>query len=62
MSTVMEVVAARANGIRCLGISLISNPAAGISPVPLDHAEVMGAVGEAGGGLADLVQGIVESL
>lgn len=62
MSTVMEVIAARANGIRCLGISLISNPAAGISPVPLDHAEVMAAAGEAGGRLADLVQGIVESL
>ena len=41
MSTVPEVIAARALGLRVLGISLISNLAAGISPVPLSHAEVM---------------------
>jgi purine-nucleoside phosphorylase len=41
MSTVPEVNVARAIGLRVLGVSLISNLAAGISPVPLSHAEVM---------------------
>jgi purine-nucleoside phosphorylase len=41
MSTVVEVIAARARGIRCAGISTITNLAAGISRRPLSHAEVM---------------------
>jgi purine-nucleoside phosphorylase len=41
MSTVVEVIAARARGIRCAGISTITNQAAGISPQPLSHVEVM---------------------
>jgi purine-nucleoside phosphorylase len=38
MSTVPEVIVARALGLRVLAISLISNLAAGLSPVPLSHA------------------------
>jgi purine-nucleoside phosphorylase len=41
MSTIPEVVACRQMGVRVLGISLISNLAAGISPHPLTHTEVM---------------------
>jgi purine-nucleoside phosphorylase len=41
MSTVNEVVAARHAGIEVLGISCISNMAAGILPQPLSHQEVM---------------------
>ncbi|MEJ7812040.1 MAG: purine-nucleoside phosphorylase [Gemmatimonadaceae bacterium] len=41
MSTVPEVLAARALGMRVAGVSCISNPAAGLSTVPLSHAEVL---------------------
>ncbi len=41
MSTIPEVVACRQMGVRVLGISLISNHAAGISPNPLTHQEVI---------------------
>ncbi len=41
MSTIPEVVACRQMGVKVLGISLISNLAAGISKVPLTHAEVI---------------------
>jgi len=45
MSTVLEVIAARARGVRVLGISTITNPAAGITDRPLDHHEVLEAAG-----------------
>ncbi|MFC5467837.1 purine-nucleoside phosphorylase [Cohnella suwonensis] len=41
MSTVSEVIVARHSGIEVLGISCISNMAAGILPQPLSHEEVM---------------------
>ncbi|MNV84672.1 Purine nucleoside phosphorylase 1 [compost metagenome] len=41
MSTVSEVVIARHSGIEVLGISCISNMAAGILDQPLSHEEVM---------------------
>ncbi len=43
MSTVLEVLAARHMGLACLGISLVSNAAAGLGPSPIDHAEVLAA-------------------
>ncbi len=41
MSTVPEVLAARAAGLRCVGVSCITNFAAGIGPGPLRHDEVL---------------------
>ena len=41
MSTTLEAIAARAAGMEVLGLSLVTNPAAGISPPPLDHQEVI---------------------
>ncbi len=59
MSTVVEVIAARARGMRCLGVSTITNLAAGISPTKLSHAEVMETAERVRGALTALVEGVV---
>lgn len=41
MSTTLEAIAARHVGLEILGVSLVTNLAAGISPVPLSHHEVL---------------------
>ena len=41
MSTTLEAIAAREAGLEVLGISLVTNLAAGITGKPLDHAEVL---------------------
>jgi purine-nucleoside phosphorylase len=43
MSTALEAIAARHLGALVLGLSLVTNLAAGVSPEPLDHAEVLAA-------------------
>lgn len=62
MSTIPEVVAARAMGIRVLGISLITNAAAGSTGVPLSHQEVIDAGIEASGRFTTLVRGIIRTM
>jgi len=62
MSTVLEVIAARARGMRCLGISTITNAAAGISPVELSHTEVMEVAAKVGKDLGRLVERIVAEM
>ena len=62
MSTVPEVIAARAGGLRVLGIALISNVAAGLSGRPLDHAEVVAAGAEAAERFQRLVRGVLRGL
>lgn len=41
MSTIHEVIAARHLGLRCLVLSLVANPAAGVTDAPLTHDEVL---------------------
>ncbi len=62
MSTVMEAVAANWAGQRVCGVSLVTNAAAGLSPTPLTHAEVMAAADEAGPRLARVIGRFTEAL
>ncbi|MCZ7650972.1 MAG: purine-nucleoside phosphorylase [Thermoanaerobaculia bacterium] len=55
MSTVLEVIAARHLGLACLGLSLVSNPAAGVTDAPLCHEDVLAAAREATGRLRRLL-------
>ena len=59
MSTALEAIAAREAGMEVLGMSLITNLAAGISPTPLSHTEVLEAGREAEPRLAELLTKIV---
>nr|WP_245950395.1 purine-nucleoside phosphorylase [Calidifontibacter indicus] len=62
MSTALEAIAARHVGLEVLGISLVTNPAAGISPTPLSHQEVIEAGQAAATRCADLLSQIVRKL
>lgn len=62
MSTVLETIAARALGVRVLGISLVTNLAAGVTGEPLSHAEVLAEGAAAGPRLGALLRAIMEAL
>jgi purine-nucleoside phosphorylase len=62
MSTTLETIAARELGAEVLGISLVTNMAAGISPEPLSHEEVLEAGREAAPRLRRLLAGIAAAL
>lgn len=59
MSTAVEAIAAREAGMEVLGLSLVTNPAAGISPTPLSHAEVVQAGKDAEAHCGQLLAAIV---
>ena len=62
MSTVPEAIAARHMGMSVLGISCITNMAAGVLPQPLDHNEVMETARRVRGQFIALLEEIVERL
>jgi purine-nucleoside phosphorylase len=62
MSTVPEVIVARARNMRVLGISLISNLAAGISESHLTHQEVIDAGIQAAGSFERLIRAILRRI
>jgi purine-nucleoside phosphorylase len=62
MSTVPEAIAARHMGIDVLGISCITNMAAGVLPQPLVHEEVMETAHRVRGSFGSLLEGIIERI
>jgi purine-nucleoside phosphorylase len=62
MSTVPEAIVARHMGIEVLGISCITNMAAGVLPQPLVHDEVMEVARRVRATFAALLEGIIERL
>ncbi|MCX4097255.1 purine-nucleoside phosphorylase [Nocardia sp. alder85J] len=62
MSTVLEVIACRALGVRVLGISLVTNLAAGVTGAHLSHAEVLAEGHAAAPRLGKLLRGVLERL
>ena len=62
MSTVPEALVARHMNMDVLGISCITNPAAGVLPEPLHHDEVMEVARRVTGEFSALLEGIIERL
>ncbi|MEU5467005.1 purine-nucleoside phosphorylase [Streptomyces xinghaiensis] len=62
MSTALEAIAARQAGLEVLGMSLVTNLAAGISPEPLSHEEVLEAGRAAGPRISRLLADVVAQL
>lgn len=62
MSTVPEAIVARHMGLEVLGLSCITNMAAGILPQPLDHREVMETAERVKASFAALLEGVLRRL
>jgi purine-nucleoside phosphorylase len=61
MSTVLEVIAARHMGLRCLAFSMVSNPAAGLTDAVIDHNDVLAAAQVAAANLQKLLVELLRS-
>ena len=62
MSTTLEAIAAREAGMEVLGISLVTNAAAGVTGEPLDHAEVLAAGQAAAASMGRLLAAVLPKL
>jgi purine-nucleoside phosphorylase len=62
MSTALEAIAARHLGAEVLAISLVTNPAAGLSTVPLDHGDVVRAAGASAARIGQLLADLLPRL
>jgi purine-nucleoside phosphorylase len=62
MSTVMEAIAARHLGAEVLGISMVSNPAAGLTDAPIDHQGVLAATGASAAQVGVLLSELLDRL
>jgi purine-nucleoside phosphorylase len=62
MSTVPEVLAARAAGVAVMGVSLIANAAAGMTAGKLHHDDVIRAAAVGGPALRRLLLGVISRL
>jgi purine-nucleoside phosphorylase len=62
MSTALEAIAARWAGLRVCGVSLVTNPGAGLSSAALIHAEVLASAAAAGPRLARVIARFVAEL
>ena len=62
MSTVPEVVVARALGLRVLGVSCITNLACGLANTPLTHAEVLETTARVADRFQRLIRGVIRRL
>ena len=62
MSTVPEAIVARHMGVEVLGLSCITNAAAGVLPQPLNHDEVMEVARQVRDAFAGLLEGIIGRL
>jgi purine-nucleoside phosphorylase len=62
MSTTLEAIAAREAGMEVLGISLVTNLAAGITGEPLNHEEVLEAGRAAASRMGDLLGAVIPKI
>jgi purine-nucleoside phosphorylase len=62
MSTVLETIQARYLGARVLGISIVSNPAAGVGKEPLSHDEVAAVGRDVAARLEHILRGVISEL